>query len=195
MDVRDPKPVTSHGCGGAAPPRGEVSPESRGRPRQGSRVLGKDLGAFRATWRNRSWALCRREGTRGSGMRRGGPTATQTYSDEQSHEDQGKKQRNRGTGRLLTLRGNCRAPGQRRGRRSTAAELRLHGESSSECGPGEPKGGKPRDVPGCGCGRDSMAAAERALDHGEQRRDSVGAQSKREGEGVRLRAQLSEWSE
>ena len=45
------------------------------RPWQGSRDLGKDSGAFRATWRTRPWAQRQREGTRGRRTRWDGPTA------------------------------------------------------------------------------------------------------------------------
>jgi hypothetical protein len=91
-----------------------------GRPRRGSWGLGKDSGAFRATWRTRSWAQRWHGGTRGRRTRPGDPTAARTYSGEQSCEDQGSKQRNRGAGRLLTSRGNTGAPGQRRGRRDAS---------------------------------------------------------------------------
>jgi hypothetical protein len=81
------RPTTGLGCGGVARPRGEVSPETRGQPRRGSRGLRKDSGAFKATWRTRPWAQHRRGGTRGRRTRRGGPTAPWTYSVEQSRED------------------------------------------------------------------------------------------------------------
>jgi hypothetical protein len=79
MDVRDPtaersgRPVLSE----AAPLNlAARSHWRRGeRPRQGSRDLGKDSGAFRATWRTRPWAQRRRGGTRGRITRQGGPTA------------------------------------------------------------------------------------------------------------------------
>jgi hypothetical protein len=82
-------------------------------PRQVSRYLGKDSSAFREIWQTRPWAQCQREGTKGRGTRWDGPTATRIYCGEQSRDDQGNKQRNRGAGRLLTSRGNTRVPGQR----------------------------------------------------------------------------------
>jgi hypothetical protein len=100
------RPATGLGYGGVARSHGEVSHETRGRPWRGSRGLGKDSGAFRATWRTKPWAQRRRGGTIGHRTRRGGPSAARTYSDEQSSEDQGNKQRNRGARRLLTSRGN-----------------------------------------------------------------------------------------
>jgi hypothetical protein len=75
---------------------------------------------FRAVWQTRPWAQRRREGTRGHRMRQGGPTAVRIYSGKQSCEDQGNKQRNRATGRLLTSRGNTGAPEQRWRRRDTS---------------------------------------------------------------------------
>ena len=89
-------------------------------PRQGSRNLGKDSGAFRATWRTRPWAQHQRGGTRGHRTRRDGPTAARIYSGEQSREDQGNKQRNRGVGKLLTSRGNTGASEQRLRRRDAS---------------------------------------------------------------------------
>jgi hypothetical protein len=55
--------------------------------------------------------------TRGRRPRRGELTAARINSGEQSRDDQGNKQRNRGAGRLLTLRGNAGVSGQQRRRR------------------------------------------------------------------------------
>jgi hypothetical protein len=45
------QPGTGHERGGAARSRGKGSPETRGRPRWGSRGLGKGSGTFRVTRR------------------------------------------------------------------------------------------------------------------------------------------------
>jgi hypothetical protein len=57
--------------GGAARPRGEVSPETRGWPRRGSRGLGNSSSALRAIWRTQPWAQNRHGGNRGRRTRRG----------------------------------------------------------------------------------------------------------------------------
>ena len=61
-------------------------------------------------------------------------------SNEQSRENQGDKRRNRGTGRLLTSRGNSGALGNGRDAgiaRVDSGRLQLHGEDTSERGLGE----------------------------------------------------------
>jgi hypothetical protein len=105
------QPVARHECGGAARSRRRRG----GRPRRGSRGLGKGSGAFRATRRTQPWASCWRESTRGRRTRQKGPKAAQTYSGEQLRDDQDNKQRNRGEGRLLTTSANPGAPGGRQG--------------------------------------------------------------------------------
>jgi hypothetical protein len=77
------QPVIGHGCGGAARPRDEVSPETRGWPRRGFRGLGNGSGVLRATWRTRPWAPRRRGGTTERGTRRGGLTAAWINSGEE----------------------------------------------------------------------------------------------------------------
>jgi hypothetical protein len=128
MDVRDPTTSVVRAaclkCGGAARFRGEVSPEARAQPRQSTRGLGKDSSALRATRWTQLWAQRRCGGTKGRRTRRNGPTAVRICSDGQSREDQGNKRRNRGTWRLLTARGNSRAPRQRRGRKDALGQRR-----------------------------------------------------------------------
>jgi hypothetical protein len=136
----------------------DLAPRSRhrrgGRPRRGSRVLGKDSCAFRATSQTQPWAQRWRGGTRRRRTQRGGPTAARTYSGEQLREDQGSKQRNRGIGRLLTSRGNTGASRQRRGRRDALGRW----WQSSDCTrrtlvsmdwANQRGWGEPRGVPGC----------------------------------------------
>jgi hypothetical protein len=87
-----------------------------GRPRQGSRGLGKSSGALRAIWRTQSWAQYQRGGTRGRRTRRGGLTAAQINSGEELRGHWGSTRRNKGMGRLLTSSANSGALGRRQGR-------------------------------------------------------------------------------
>ena len=70
MDVQDPTAnkvrATSLECGGAVRPHGEVSPKARAHPRQGSRGLGKDSSALRATRRTQPWTQHRRGAPEGA---------------------------------------------------------------------------------------------------------------------------------
>jgi hypothetical protein len=63
---------------------GEVSPETRGCPRWGSRGLGNTSSALRAIWRTQPWAQNRHGGSRGrrtrrGGLRRRGPTSAKNF--------------------------------------------------------------------------------------------------------------------
>jgi hypothetical protein len=94
---------------GAGAPLGPAAGTRRRRadqPRRGTRGLGVGLGTLRGIWRRGS--------TRGRYTRRGGLTAARGNSSEQLNVNQYSTQGNRGTGRLLTLRGSARGTGLRR---------------------------------------------------------------------------------
>jgi hypothetical protein len=101
---------------GAVAPLGSAARTRRRRggwPRRGSRGLGASLGAVRAVWRTRPWPSRWHRGTRGRRPRRGGLTAARGSSGEQSREQQSGDDQIKGTGGLLTLRGNAEGTGQR----------------------------------------------------------------------------------
>ena len=124
---------SSRGCwaahNGVARLRGEVSPETRARPRRGSRALGKGLGEFGVTRRTQSWARRRHRGNRGRGPRRSNPTATQLSSGERLRGQQGSTREIKGAGELFTSRGKSGALEQRGGRREALGRMRW----SSDC--------------------------------------------------------------
>jgi hypothetical protein len=111
---------------GAVAPLGPTAGTRRrraDRPRRGTRGLGFGLGAHRGIWRSQPRAPRRRGSTRGRCTRRGRLTAARDNCGEQLSVNQCNTQGNRGTGRLLTLRGSAGGTVQRRRHRDAMGRL------------------------------------------------------------------------
>jgi hypothetical protein len=197
------QPGAGHEHSDAARSRGEGSPETRGRPRRGSRGLEKGSGTFRATWLTRPWVQNRHGGTRGRRPRWERSHDGATNSGEQLHGHWvilGEIKTWEGCSPRVRTAGHWENGGGAVEPRVDGGELRLRKKHSGERGPGKPERGKANrrvsrvaDVEAELTEATDGARAQRRSLNGRRSTVSGGGAiwSRAQSERVRLRAQVS----